>query len=113
MESQREHNRRMKHLKQVVAAVRWVSAEPLLDSTIRFDLSKVNWVVVGGESGGNGRKMEKEWVLDIYRQCKKASVPFFFKQWGDFGEDGKPAKRHSGKGHDTLDGKIIHEYPVS
>jgi protein gp37/predicted NAD-dependent protein-ADP-ribosyltransferase YbiA (DUF1768 family) len=113
MESQKEHDRRMKHLNEVVAAVRWVSAEPLLDSAIRFDLSKVNWVVVGGESGGYGRKMEKAWVSDIYRQCKKASVPFFFKQWGDFGEDGKPAKRKAGKGHDTLDGKIIHEYPAS
>lgn len=109
VENQREHDRRISHLNEVVTAVRWISAEPLL-SKVRFDLSKVQWVVVGGESSG-GRRMDKTWATDIRSQCNKASVAFFFKQWGDFGEDGKPAKLKK-KGHATLDGKIYHEYPA-
>jgi protein gp37 len=121
IENQKEHDRRMPHLNRVVTAVRWVSAEPLL-SKVTFDLSKVHWVVVGGESGGHGRKMEKAWATDIRDQCKKAKVPFFFKQWGDYNESGlrqrkeKPAPKVPGdkkkqKLPPKLDGAEIQEYP--
>ncbi len=121
IENQKEHDRRMPHLNRVVTAVRWVSAEPLL-SAVNFDLSKVHWVVVGGESGGHGRKMQKAWATGIRDQCQKAKVPFFFKQWGDYGEDGKrkrrekPAPKIPGEKKKPipppkLDGAEIQEYP--
>jgi protein gp37 len=45
-------------------------------------LQNIEWVIVGGESGHNPRSMKQEWVNDIKKQCKKADVAFFFKQWG-------------------------------
>lgn len=110
VENQQEHDRRIPDLSRVVTAVRWVSAEPLL-SKVKFDLSGIHWVVVGGEKGGS-RKMEKEWVADIQLQCRKAKVPFFFKQWGDVGEDGLPARPLPPGGHAAIDGRICQEYPV-
>jgi len=93
-----------------MTAVRWLSCEPLL-SAINMDLSHVHWVVVGGESNG-GRKMEKAWATSIRDQCKKAGVTFFFKQWGMFGEDGKPNRRRKSEGHETLDGRVLTDYPA-
>jgi protein gp37 len=69
------------------AAVRFISCEPLLGP---LDLSGVlgpdaiNWVIVGGESGRGSRPMNAEWARDIRDQCRRARVPFFFKQWGGF-----------------------------
>ncbi len=57
-----------------------------LDSTTRplpsLELHDIHWAIVGGESGPGARPMLKTWVTDIQRQCKRAGVPFFFKQWG-------------------------------
>jgi len=67
------------------SAVRFLSCEPLLGPLAlreRLGVSKVNWVIVGGESGRRARPMDVSWVLDIRDQCVDASVPFFFKQWG-------------------------------
>ena len=52
--------------------------EPLPD----IDLTDINWVIVGGESGPGARPMKEEWVLDIRDQCIAAGIPLFFKQWG-------------------------------
>ncbi len=109
IENQKEHDRRLPHLNAVRTAVRWMSCEPLL-SAVKLDLSHIHWVVVGGESNG-GRKMEKEWATSVRDQCKKANVPFFFKQWGDFGENGKPRLIHKKSGLATLDGIIDQAYP--
>lgn len=109
VENQTEHNRRMPHLKRVVAATKWLSCEPLLGQ-ITLDLADVSWVIVGGESD-SGRKMEKAWATNVRAQCRKAKVPFFFKQWGDFGEDGKPNRKPAKP--ETLDGKVEHAYPTS
>ncbi len=73
---------RLEALRQASAAVRFLSIEPLLEDLGEVNLQGIHWVIVGGESGAGARPMEKEWVLSLLRQCKKARVPFFFKQWG-------------------------------
>jgi protein gp37 len=50
-------------------------------------LKDIQWVIVGGESGPKARPMRKEWVESILQQCRKARVPFFFKQWGGVRKD--------------------------
>jgi protein gp37 len=64
------------------AAVRFLSIEPLLGPLPSLDLSGIDWVIVGGESGPGARPMREEWVLQIKETCEEAGVPFFFKQWG-------------------------------
>jgi protein gp37 len=54
---------------------------------MEIDLKGIHWVIVGGESGPRARKMEPAWVEAIFAQCKSASVPFFFKQWGGVRKD--------------------------
>lgn len=73
---------RIELLRQVPAAVRFLSIEPMLGPIAELDLSGIHWVIVGGESGGGARPLERTWVVDVFRQCRRASVPFFFKQWG-------------------------------
>ena len=73
---------RVAHLQQARAKVRFLSIEPLLEDLGRIDLSGINWVIVGGESGPGARPMDKEWVLSIREQCRSHGIPFVFKQWG-------------------------------
>jgi protein gp37 len=73
---------RLDHLRQVDAAVRFVSAEPLLGPLDGLDLAGIHWVIAGGESGPRARPMDPEWVVNLRDQCSTADVPFFFKQWG-------------------------------
>jgi protein gp37 len=73
---------RIDHLRQVEAAIRFLSLEPLLGPLPDLDLSGIDWVIVGGESGPGARPMKEEWVLDIRDRCRESGVPFFFKQWG-------------------------------
>ena len=81
-------------LRNVNASVRFLSVEPLLEDLGRFDLTGIQWVIVGGESGKRARPMKGEWVESIKRQCDFAGVAFFFKQWGTWGADGE--KRSKG-----------------
>ena len=74
--------KRIDYLRDVRAAVRFLSLEPLLGPLPNMDLSCIDWVIVGGESGPGARLMNEKWVLDIQQQCRTADVPFFFKQWG-------------------------------
>jgi protein gp37 len=78
--------RRIAELRTVAGGgLRWVSAEPLLeDLGARLDLGGVGWVVVGGESGPGHRPMEHAWASSIERQCRRAGIPFFFKQSAAF-----------------------------
>jgi protein gp37 len=62
------------------AFVKFLSLEPLLGPIANLNLSKTDWVIVGGESGPKARPINEEWVLEIRKQCQNASVPFFFKQ---------------------------------
>lgn len=73
---------RIEDLRQVPAAVRFLSCEPLIGSLACIDLSGIHWVIVGGESGPGARPMNVRWVREIYRACRTQKVPFFFKQWG-------------------------------
>lgn len=73
---------RIQHLRQTNAQVKFLSLEPLLGPLSRLDLTGIDWAIVGGESGPHARPMSEDWVIEIRDQCKKAHVPFFFKQWG-------------------------------
>jgi len=69
-------------LRETNARVKFLSLEPLLSPLNNLNLEKIDWIIVGGESGHNPRPMKSDWVLDIQEQCKIANVSFFFKQWG-------------------------------
>ena len=73
---------RVDHLRQVPAAVRFLSLEPLLGPLPRLSLEGIGWVIVGGESGPEARPIHLDWVTAIRDGCGAATVPFFFKQWG-------------------------------
>ena len=73
---------RIDHLRAAPAAVKFLSIEPLLEDLGGFDVSGMNWVIVGGESGHGARPMEQSWVEQILKRCRRKKVPFFFKQWG-------------------------------
>lgn len=73
---------RVNYLRKIKAKTKFLSCEPLLGSLTKLNLKKINWVIVGGESGRKPRPMKAEWVYEIYDKCEKANVKFFFKQWG-------------------------------
>jgi len=75
---------RIDHLRQTEAHTKFLSLEPLLGPLPRLNLKGIDLDIVGGESGPDARPIEEEWVVDIRDQCRKARVPFFFKQWGGF-----------------------------
>ena len=90
-------------------SVRFLSCEPLLEDLGKLDLTNINWVIVGGESGVQARPMHPSWVKSIRDQSDANGIPFFFKQWGTWGEDGiKRSKKANGK---LLDGEIYHTMP--
>ena len=94
---------RIDHLRNIPAAVRFLSMEPLLSAVEDMNLDNIDWVIVGGESGPGSRPIEKQWVRDILRQCRNAEVPFFFKQWGGTN------KKKTGR---LLDGETWDEMPI-
>jgi len=73
---------RIEMLRRTPARVRFLSIEPLLEDLGSLDLSDIDWVIVGGESGHGARPMHTDWVYAIKAQCDKQRTPFFFKQWG-------------------------------
>lgn len=73
---------RINHLRKTGAALKFLSLEPLLGPLPDLDLSGIDWVIVGGESGPGARPMHPNWARDIRDQCLQVDVPFFFKQWG-------------------------------
>lgn len=73
---------RVNVLKEVPAAVRFLSCEPLLGPLTQLDFAGIDWVIVGGESGPKHRPIETEWLYHISDLCIRGDVPFFFKQWG-------------------------------
>jgi len=77
-----EYLYRVDHLRRTSAFVKFLSIEPLLGSLGKVDLSGIDWVIVGGESGPGARSMNEAWVKEIRDQCLRAGVAFFFKQWG-------------------------------
>lgn len=73
---------RMDHLRLTDARIKFLSLEPLLGPLPALNLTGIDWVIVGGESGPGARPIEQSWVLDIRDQCLTFGVAFFFKQWG-------------------------------
>ena len=96
-------------LRNVPASVRFVSCEPLIEDLGELNLSGIDWVIVGGESGPNARPMKEEWVLNIKRQVETEGAAFFFKQWGTWGSDG--VKRNKHKNGKLLEGEVVQEIP--
>ena len=109
VENKKEGLPRIDFLRNIKASVLFLSIEPLLEDLGEINLSNIDWVIVGGESGNKARPMAKEWVLNIKQQCEKNDVAFFFKQWGTWGADKvKRNKKLNGK---ELDGKIWQQFP--
>jgi protein gp37 len=94
---------RVDHLRSVDASVRFVSAEPLLGPMMALDLSAIDWLIAGGESGPGARPVEGAWIRGLRDQCAEAGVAFFFKQWG-----GRTPKA----GGRELDGALHDEMPA-
>lgn len=94
---------RVADLRQVPAAVRFLSCEPLLGPLDGLDLEDIDWVIAGGESGPGHRPLDEAWVTAIRDTCVKAEVAFFFKQWG-----GRTPKQ----GGRELAGRIWDEMPL-
>lgn len=93
---------RIDHLRQIGAKVKFLSLEPLLGPLSNLNLSNIDWVIVGGESGPGSRPVQSEWIYDIREQCLEANVPFFFKQWGG---------AHKKKAGRLLDGRTWEQMP--
>jgi len=73
---------RIGHLQAAPAAIKFLSIEPLLEDLGDFDISGIDWAIVGGESGNGARLMDEKWVTSILELCRREPVAFFFKQWG-------------------------------
>lgn len=100
---------RIEWLRDMVGVpVRFLSCEPLIEDLGELNLSGIDWVIVGGETGPKARPMKKEWVMNIRNQCKEQDVPFFFKSWGRYDEHGRPCPKDQ---HDLLDGVKYQTYP--
>jgi protein gp37 len=93
---------RVDHLRNSGARVKFLSIEPLLEDLGIMQLSGIDWVIVGGESGPGARPMDQTWVEGILNQCRKKGVPFFFKQWGGV------QKKRAGR---KLNGRTYDEMP--
>jgi protein gp37 len=101
VEDKRHGLPRIADLMHTPAAVRFLSVEPLLEAVGVLDLSAIDWVIVGGESGPGARPMKEEWVREVRDQCAAAEVPFFFKQWGGV-QKGRFGRELDGRVHDDL-----------
>lgn len=87
---------RIDELRRCPAKVRFVSFEPLIGPIGEIDLSQIHWAIVGGESGPNARPIDAGWVDQIYEQCERRKVAFFFKQWGGV-QKKKTGRTYKGK----------------
>lgn len=94
---------RINCLRDTEAYIKFISAEPLISDLPNLDLTGIDWIIVGGESGPGARQIEKEWVLNIKEKAREYGSAFFFKQWGGTN------KKKNGR---ELDGKTYSEYPI-
>ncbi len=93
---------RIDHLRKTDSKVKFISFEPLLNDIGDVNLNRIDWVIVGGESGPGARPIKKEWVTNLQQQCIESKIPFFFKQWGGVN------KKKNGR---LLDGKLWSQMP--
>lgn len=94
---------RIDHLRRTAAAIKFLSLEPLLGPLDDMNLTRIDWVIAGGESGPGARAMDPSWVRSIRDQCQSAGVSFHFKQWGGIN------KKKTGR---MLDGRTWDEFPT-
>ena len=100
---------RIDHLRDLNATVKFLSCEPLIEDLGELNLNRIDWIIVGGESGSKARPMKQEWVINIKQQVEHKGAAFFFKQWGTWGSDGIKRNKHAnGK---SLQGEIIQQMP--
>jgi len=99
-----QYLQRAEDLRAVNCSVRFLSLEPLLGPLPHLNLKRIEWVIVGGESGPGARPMQLNWVLDIKERCEEQGIAFFFKQWGGVN------KKRSGR---LLQGKLWDSYPAT
>lgn len=95
--------RRADALRQVPAAIRFISAEPLLGPLDQLNLDGIHWLIGGGESGAERRLCDPAWARGLRDLCHREGVHFFWKQWGGF------TPKSGGR---ELDGRTWEEYPV-
>jgi protein gp37 len=95
---------RISRLRNTPAAMKFLSVEPLLEDLGAVDLTGMDWVIVGGESGRGARPMQESWALNIQTLCQRHHIPFFFKQWGGVN------KKKNGR---KLRGKTYDEFPAT
>ena len=100
---------RIDKLRNINAAIKFLSIEPLLEDLGKVNLNGIDWVIVGGESGPKARPMKEEWAINIKEQCDRKEIPFFFKQWGTWGAD--MVKRNKKSNGRILQGKVWEAYP--
>lgn len=93
---------RIDDLRSVPSHIRFLSLEPLIGPHGNLDLSDIDWVIVGGESGPGARELIKDWVVEVRDQCIDQNIPFFFKQWGGIN------KKKNGR---SLDNRTWDEMP--
>lgn len=109
---------RIEYLRNTGAKTKFLSLEPLLGALPSLELTNIDWVIVGGESGHGARPVQKEWIIDIKNKCNEAKVPFFFKQWGKVAFNPNPndptisteSPQHA-KGGCSLNGKVYRKMP--
>lgn len=94
---------RADNLRNIPAAVKFLSIEPMISQVNDLDLTGIDWVIVGGESGQSARPIEEKWVINVRDKCTSSNIPFFFKQWG--GRN----KKKSGR---ILQGEIWDQFPL-
>jgi protein gp37 len=95
---------RIDDLRQTPASIKFLSVEPLLEDLGELNLSGINWIIVGGESGAGARRMEESWVLKVLDYCRTFAIPFFFKQWGGV------RKHKTGR---ELTGRTFDDFPTT
>ena len=124
VEDQKSANARIPHLLSTPAAVRFISAEPLLGpvdlkavpipADDGYDGATLDWVIVGGESGKGARPMHPDWVRSLRDQCGRENVPFFFKQWGEWfsanGVSVRIGKKQAGRLLDGFEHNAMPDY---
>jgi protein gp37 len=102
---------RIAHLRAAPVAVRFLSIEPLLEDLGQFDISGIDWAIVGGESGPGARTMQKAWVEDIQKLCNNNQVLFFFKQWGGT-QKSKTGRLLNGRTFDAMPHRVVAPIPT-
>lgn len=100
---------RIDSLRKVNAEIRFISFEPLIGAVGEINLENIHWAIVGGESGVKARPIKKNWVEEIFNQCKEQDVAFFFKQWGTWGAD--EVKRSTKVNGRKFKGRVWNEFP--